>query len=315
MNDTSKPEEPTMSNPEGPASDGRKERRAIAKSTLEIIEAGRYTLGGVEHVIQPQLDAMISGTRYYSPDSLSPPWPQPTPTNNSTGSKATEILIVEISTLEGVNRLLSTRYTSSEETRRRVGVLNFASATSPGGGFKNGAQAQEESIARSSTLYPSLVCSAGEKFYALHKKDLKGGYYSHAMIFSPDVTVFRTDSGKLIEPVQIDVVTSAAVNAGVVRRQVAGEAEEVKIGEVMKERMGRILFLFETQGIKDLVLGSFGTGVFRNRVPLVAGIWAELLIAPGARFTNSFDRVAFAILGHPTFVEFRDVFNGCQAAK
>jgi len=198
-------------------------------------------------------------------------------------------------------------------------VLNFASAKHPGGGFKSGAQAQEESIARSSTLYPSLVCSAGEKFYDPHRKDPMGGYYSHAMIFSPDVTVFRTDSGNLIEPSQIDVVTSAAVNAGVARRtlsgQVAGEAEEVKIGKVMKERMGRILFLFEKHGLKDLVLGSFGTGVFQNKVSLIAAIWVELLVAPGARFANSFDRVVFAIIGRPTFVEFRDTFEERQTTK
>ena len=321
MKDTSKPKGSATSKPEGtgPGGAGRNERRAIAKSTLEIIEAGRYTIEGVEHSIQPQLDNMLSGTRYYAPDSLLSVWQQPTPTSNFTRRKATEVSIVEISTLQGASLLSSTPYTSTEETGRRVGVLSFASAKNPGGGFQGGAQAQEESIARSSTLYPSLICSAGEKFYAPHRKDPKGGYYSHAMIFSPNVTVFRTDSGKLIEPVQIDVVTSAAVNAGVARRtlngQVAGEAEEVKIGKAMKERMGRILFLFEKQGIKDLVLGSFGTGVFQNKVSLVAAIWAELLIAPGARFANSFDRVVFAIIGHSTFVEFRDAFGERQATK
>ena len=83
----------------------------------------------------------------------------------------------------------------------------------------------------------------------------------------------------------------------------------------MKERMGRILFLFEKHGVKDLILGSFGTGVFQNKVSLVAAIWAELLVAPGARFANSFDRVVFAILGHPTFVEFKDAFEERQAAE
>ena len=294
-------------------------RRAIAKSTLEIIEAGSYTAGGVKYDIRPQLEAMLSGTRYYAADSLLSLWPQPTSTSNSARDRATEISIVEISTLQGTSLLATTPYTSPEETRRKIGVLNFASAKNPGGGFQSGAQAQEESIARSSTLYPSLICSTGEMFYGPHKKDPKDGYYSHATIFSPDVTVFRTDSGELTKPVQIDVVTSAAVNAGVARRtlngQVAVEAEEVKIGKVMKERMGRILFLFEEHGIRDLVLGSFGTGVFQNKVSLVAAIWAELLVAPGARFTNSFDRVVFAILGHPTFVEFKDSFEERQTTK
>ena len=319
MKDTSKPKGSTTFKSGGPEGAGRNERRAVAKSTLEIIEAGRYTVEGDEYGIRPQLNTLLSGTRYYAPDSLLSVWPQPTPASNFSRSRPTEISIVEISTLEGANVLSSTPYTSPEETKRRVGVLNFASAKNPGGGFLSGAQAQEESIARSSTLYPSLTCSTGERFYGPHKKDPKGGYYSHAMIFSPGVTVFRTDSGKLIEPYQVDVVTSAAVNAGVARRtlngQVAGEAEEVKIGNVMKERMGRVLFLFEKHGIKDIVLGSFGTGVFQNKVSLVAAIWAELLIAPGARFANSFDRVVFAILGRSTFVEFKDTFEERQATK
>ena len=296
----------------------RNERRAIAKATLEVIEAGHYVVEGVKHDIRPQLDAMLSGTRYYAPDSPLSRWPQP-PTGDHTRKKATEISIVEISTLEGAKLLSSTPYTSPEETRRRVGVLNFACAKYPGGGFLLGANAQEESIARSSTLYSSLTCTTGEQFYDLHKKDPRGGYYTHAMIFSPDVTVFRVDSGKFADPIQIDVVTSPAVNARVVRRtsngRVTGEEEEVKIGKVMGERMSRILFLFEKHGIKDLVLGSFGTGAFQNKISVVAPVWAELLAAPGARFSNSFDRVVFAILGHQTLIEFRDAFEERQSPK
>ena len=38
-----------------------------------------------------------------------------------------------------------------------LACLNFASAKNPGGGFLGGAQAQEESLARSSALYPCLL--------------------------------------------------------------------------------------------------------------------------------------------------------------
>jgi uncharacterized protein (TIGR02452 family) len=87
------------------------------------------------------------------------------------------------------------------------------------------------------------------------------------MIYSPGVIFFRDDDGGWTEPLEADVLVSAAVNAGVARNslhgRVAGKGEEVKIEAAMKERMARVLFLFSKQGVRNVVLGSFGTGVFR----------------------------------------------------
>ena len=77
----------------------------------------------------------------------------------------------------------------------------------------------------------------------------------------------------------------------------------------MRERMARILYLFERQGVRKVVLGSFGTGVFGNDVALVAGIWRELLTADRARFRQSFTEIVFAILGRETYSTFRRVFQ------
>ena len=104
----------------------------------------------------------------------------------------------------------------------------------------------------------------------------------------------------------VDVLTSPAVNAGVVRR--GGPSEEPKIAQTMEERMARILYLFESQGVNDVVLGSFGTGVFRNDVKTVAEIWTKLLFDTDARFKHSFEHVTFAVLGRDTFAKFKEVF-------
>ena len=170
---------------------------------------------------------------------------------------------------------------------------------------------KEESIARSSTIYRSLMSPEGQKFYRPHKKDPKKGYYSHAMIYSPHVLLMRSDKGDWLAPVEVEMVTSCAVNAGVVRRylHLKWSEDESDLDAAMKERMARVLYLFEKQGVRNLVLGSFGTGVFRNRVKLIAGIWKELLVGKDARFKHSFDRVEFSILGNATYNTFKTTFS------
>ena len=132
------------------------------------------------------------------------------------------------------------------------------------------------------------------------------------MIYSPGVVFFRADNGDWLPPMEADIVTSAACNAGVVRRYLRENhsSDESDLNAAMKERMGRILYLFERHGVRNLVLGSFGTGVFRNRVELVAEIWEELLVGDDARFHHSFDCVLFAVLGSSTFKVFESTFSG-----
>lgn len=286
---------------------------------MDALDDGSYTLNGTWHDLRTSVEFAKRKTQYYAPDSLLSGWstsPNPTPVR----SDDPEISILEVSTLEGA-RILSAVQQAGQPGAppSRVGILNFASATKPGGGFKTGAQAQEESIARSSTLYPTLTTTLSQTFYSTHTRDRKDCFYTHAMIYSPGVIVFRDDDGRWVEPLDVDVLTSAAVNAGVVREKLGRRYDsaeiESKIETVMRERMARILYLFEKQGVKDVVLGSFGTGVFRNNVNLVANIWADLLVEADARFRRSFDHVAFAILGRPTFEEFESVFERRKATK
>ncbi|KAG8910636.1 hypothetical protein FRC00_007822 [Tulasnella sp. 408] len=180
-----------------------------------------------------------------------------------------------------------------------------------GGEFKDGAQAQETSLARASTLYFSLSQPDANKFYETHIKSDHKGFYSHSVIYSRNVTLFRDDQDRFVDPSAVNIVTTAAVNAGSVRKK-AGKKKpedvESDIALEMLERMGRILKCFEDNGDKFLVLGSFGTGVFQNDVDVVAAIWARLL-GHGGRFSQSFERVEFAILGRLTYDQFKTAYN------
>ncbi|KAH9042764.1 hypothetical protein EDB85DRAFT_2139299 [Lactarius pseudohatsudake] len=238
-------------------------RRRIADETLAAIERGEVQLQGSTYNIREAASHSIDNTIFFPPESTLATWSTSTPASRP--AVPGQLELCEGSTLQRARALLHELNTNAAITADgpgRVGVLNFASATKPGGGFLSGAQAQEESLARASTLYVSLVTPAASQFHQLHKQDRRGGFYTHSMIFSPSVLVLRDDDGAWVPPYQIEVVTCAGGQRGC---------------RTMRERMARILFLFEQRGLRNIVLGSFGTGVFRNDVGMVADIWFDLL--------------------------------------
>ena len=170
-----------------------------------------------------------------------------------------------------------------------IGVLNFASAKNPGGGFLNGAMAQEESLAASSGLYGTQLRQP--KYYEANRA-CKSMMYTHHAIYSPDVVFFRDGKFELLpNPVFASVLTLPAVNYG----QVILKGEDKDQAEiVMKERMALSLALFAKQGHRTLVLGAYGCGVFRNDPVQVAQWWKELIEDEG--YGSYFDEIIYAVL-------------------
>ena len=186
-----------------------------------------------------------------------------------------------ISTVEAIRIL-------SQEGKTDIGVLNFASAKNPGGGFLNGAIAQEESLAVSGALYPTLT--AHEEYYTENRKHKSMMYLDYG-IYSPEVLFFRDESFRLTQtPVKASVLTLPAVNMGQVLLK-GEDPEEAK--RVMRRRMKLALGIFAEQKAKHLVLGAYGCGVFRNDPGQVAAWWRELLEEGMGQY---FDSIFHAVL-------------------
>ncbi len=259
-------------------------RIAIAQDTLKIIEAGYYcSPEGKRIELVQKIASCLEQTKSYEPDALSR-IKQSVLYGNPLFSNS-EFEVRNETTLMGAERM------ATGQQFQKIGVLNFASAKNPGGGFLKGAQAQEESLARSSALYKSILkCRDHYEFHRSHHSLL----YSDRMIYSPNCPVFRKDDGTLLEtPYLVDFITSPAPNAGEVWRKQSEDAE--KICEVLYERGAKLLSLAIANGCDALVLGAWGCGVFRNKPSMVAQIFADLLF-PNGQFSGRFKSILFSIL-------------------
>ena len=112
----------------------------------------------------------------------------------------------------------------------KVCVINFASATNPGGGVTKGSNAQEECLCRISTLYATLnTKQCWDAFYGPHRAlhnpidspvlsaTFNKSLYNDDCIYTPNITVFKTDTQEpMLLPekdwYQVDVITCAAPN-------------------------------------------------------------------------------------------------------
>ncbi len=268
--------------------------REIARQTEAIVAAGSYTAPDGRTVsLHDDLSAALAGTRLYGPEPL--------PVTPATGRAGR----VEVT---GESSLAAARRMTAADPTGPVAVLNFASARNPGGGYLNGAQAQEEALCRSSALHATLLRAPA--YYEHHRSD-RDVLYTDRVIHSPRVPVFRDDRGALLAaPFTVGFLTSPAPNAGVVRRQ--DPARVHLVPAALASRAERVLETAVAEGYRRIVLGAWGCGVFRNDPAEVAGAFKALLTGDG-RFAGHFDEVVFAILdrasGTPTLAAFHRILD------
>lgn len=170
-------------------------------------------------------------------------------------------------------------------------VLNFANAIHPGGGFLNGAHAQEESLCRCSTLYQSLSSVEASEMYRYNSEN-RFAVDSDYMLLSPNVCVFRDSDCNFIEnPYTVAVWTMPAPNL----KGRARNTEQSEIDCVMKERLRKFFYAAARNGYRNLVLGAWGCGAFGHDAKIVAGYFKEILIEE--KYCEFFDNIIFAVLG------------------
>ena len=198
-------------------------------------------------------------------------------------NKAGAVTVTKSRTYEAAMRL------SDTYPGRKIAVLNFASATKPGGGVINGSSAQEESLCRCSTLYPTLDRRFLWQSYYDVNRAAGDVLHTDACIYSPGIVICKTDENfpermPQEDWVTVDVISCAAPN---LRNTPAnlynpenGQAVSILPADLQRlheQRARAILAVAADNGVDILVLGAFGCGAFRNDPRVVAKAYANVM--------------------------------------
>ena len=211
---------------------------------------------------------------------------------------STRISITKFRSLE------SAMYFKRKNPDARVGLLNFASATNPGGGVRNGSNAQEEALCRCTTLLPCLETGFLKKKYYDFHRERHDTRYTSAVIYTPDIIAFKTDDflPSLLPPKKwetVDILSCAAPN---LKEKHISDTELLALHE---ERAKNILSVACLHDIAILVLGAFGCGAFQNDPETVAEAYKNIIPA----FDGKFIEISFAVYSTPRDKRNFDAFS------
>jgi uncharacterized protein (TIGR02452 family) len=295
-----------------PGNNRRAQLREVAAETIKVLPDILSQL--------PNFDATSSTV--YSLEGIAPLNPQDCPGFNlpandeKAGQKGTRIRILDQDTFDAALELQPgttvksiTRFASPSPSPSKehdeatdatttvppptplnpVAVLNLASETRPGGGFRNGALAQEECLCYRSSLSLSLHPS----YYPLP---------TLSAIYTPNVLLIRTamSSGHILldlsNPADNLPVTSVISVAGLRHPDTkdgkfAMEAER----NTTKRKIRLSLRVAARQGHAKVVLGALGCGVFANPPGDVAQCFLEVFREDEFR-GGWWEDVVFAVL-------------------
>lgn len=256
--------------------------REVAASTMAILEQQGYTAPNGTHVdlraaLQRERANKVSLAPHDPLDAVKAQFAQgaaPAP------AATTKVWIANETTLMAAHRIALMGH--------RPLVLNFANGATPGGGFLNGARAQEESLCFASTLYASLV---GDRMYDIHRQ--RTTYDSSAHLIVSTATVIRDDHHTLLDaPWEMDVITGAAPVCNSTNYYSKTHVSPAKGAALMHERIHRVLDVAAAAGATHLVLGAWGCGAFHNDPTAIAHSFHTALEARAGVFAEAVFAIA-----------------------
>lgn len=245
----------------------------------ELSEKARVHIKEMYENYGPHIEASIRNARIYGgPDGL----PKESPAQRG----VPEVRVIEADSVTAIY----------ENAEGRTAVLNFASYKNPGGKFREGSSAQEESLCHESTLYNVLRGFDGS-YYEWNRGHLYRSMYSDRILYAPNI-VFKRDGMK---PIYCSVITCAAPNLTAAERFGFVSREENR--KFLASRIAFIRKAAEERGVETLILGAFGCGVFGQDPNEVSALFKREFSETTVK------RIIYAVPAGPNLEAFRRTFG------
>lgn len=195
-------------------------------------------------------------------------------------------------------------------SKGKVGVLNLASDSHPGGGWRYTlSKTQEEALCYSSTIFATLR----PEWYPWPNT----GPGSCAGIFSPDVVVFRDtiDNGLVELSAEERHIVSVITVAAPCLPKLTEDGERFAVASDLRDLREKIILTLRmaaTNGVTKLVLGAMGCGAYCCPPRIVAEEMKKVLEMD--EFRGWFEDLPFAVfaagpVGLENFKVFEKVFR------
>lgn len=180
----------------------------------------------------------------------------------------------------------------------RTAILSFACPTEPGGAFLSGADGQEDSMCRMTTLHAALSSDAAKPYYETNRA-ASGPLLPHSFLYAPHVDVYRGgDLDVLDEPMHTQVVSMAAPDLN----GLAGDASVAEVRQWYTDAV-RMICSYLAGRADAIILGAWGCGGAGMDPAAAAACFRKVLVGEG--YGNMFSKVIFAM---------RDYYGGAYDA-
>jgi uncharacterized protein (TIGR02452 family) len=204
------------------------------------------------------------------------------------GSYRTQITVIERDCLE-IAQILATRGNPI--------VLNMAADGHFGGGFLDGARAQEEDLCRRSGLSFAMDTQFGVQktnFYPLRNNgDAAGVYVANVPVFRGG---YESGYQYLEQPFAVAFASVAAFRKPALETAESGELRLSKHhADVTREKIRTVLEMAYRNGHKSIVLSALGAGAFANPPKHIAELFREVI---EREYPNCFEEIVFAIIDY-----------------